>query len=394
MKAVAEDDKNAVALNDALSGKHPQGIDELSGFQMATYTKTVCDDMKINTSSSSVKEKVYKHMHEITRKRSLYCPVAKVSSTFWRRVVYLLEMPSKKYIHPFDVPISAALSLEGKPVNLSTKHNDWFNFVIVRSPYARLLSAYIDKVFAPNPTFWNYFGKPSIKMFRENATETSIKCGHDPTFSEFVQFVIWSLSNKKLMNYHFTPISEQCLPCDMNFTFVGRMEYAASDFHVLLDHFGLGNTTTAMSSRLGDLTAEDAIADSINSPFGWKKSILNCMNWNEALMRVWRKLQIRGLIGMSQIYPLTKTKASEIESSEFIKLAKAARQRSNSSELKDQKKMYMQTIYKTVPLEILKKLPNVYGLDIKLFRYDDSLDFILSNSTPNWPSYNYLDFKI
>ena len=47
--------------------------------------------------------------------------------------------------------------------------------------------------------------------------------------------------------------------------------------------------------------------------------------------------------------------------------------------------MNMQTFYKTVPLEILKKLQNVYGLDIKLFRYDDSLDFILSNSTPKWP---------
>ena len=46
------------------------------------------------------------------------------------------------------------------------------------------------------------------------------------------------------------------------------MESATSDFHVLLDHFGLGNRTTAMDSRFEDLTAEDAIADSINSPFG------------------------------------------------------------------------------------------------------------------------------
>ena len=56
---MSEFDITVVALNDALSGKHPQGIDELSGYQMATYTKTVCDDMKINKSSSSVKEKVY-----------------------------------------------------------------------------------------------------------------------------------------------------------------------------------------------------------------------------------------------------------------------------------------------------------------------------------------------
>ena len=391
---MSEDDKTVVALNDTLTRKHPQGIVELSGYQMATYTKTVCDDMKINKSSSSVKERVYKQILTISQKESLYCPVAKVSSTFWRRVVYLLEMPSKRYKHPFDVPISAALSLKRRAGNLNTKHNGWFNFIIVRNPYMRLLSAYIDKVFVPNPTFWDKFGKPSIKMFRENATKTSIKCGHDPTFSEFVQFVIWSLSNKQLMDNHFIPVSEQCLPCDMNFTFVGRMESATSDFHALLDHFGLGITTTAMGSRFEDITAEDAIADSINSPFGWKRSIVKCMNWNEALMRVWRKLQIRGLIGMSQIYSLTKTEASKIKSSEFIKLAKAARQKSNSSELKDQKKMYMQTIYKTVPLEILKKLPNVYGLDIKLFRYDDSLDFILSNSTPKWPSYNYLDFKI
>ena len=188
----------------------------------------------------------------------------------------------------------------------------------------------LDKVFVPNPTFWDKFGKPSIKTLRENATKTSIKCGHDPTFSEFVQFVIWSLSNKQLTDNHFIPVSEQCLPCDMNFTFVGRMESATSDFHVLLDHFGL--------SQILCLTADDAIADRFNSPFCWKKSILNSMNWNEALMRVWRKLQIRRLIGISQIYPLTKTKASEKESSEFIKLVKAARQRSNSQSSRTKRK--------------------------------------------------------
>ena len=203
---MSEDDKTIVALNDALSRKHIQGIDELSGFQMATYTNTVCDDMKINKSSGSVKEKVYKHILAITQKKSLYCPFAKVSSTFWKRVVYLLEMPSQKYKPPFDVPISSALSLR-KVGNLNTKHNGWFYFIIVRKPYARLLSAYIDKVFVPNPIFWDKFGKPSVKMFRQNATKTSVKCGHDPTFSEFVQFVIWSLSYKKRIDNHFKPVS-------------------------------------------------------------------------------------------------------------------------------------------------------------------------------------------
>ena len=53
---MSEVDKTVVALNDALTRKHPQGIVELYGYQMASYTKTVCDDMKINKSSSSVKE--------------------------------------------------------------------------------------------------------------------------------------------------------------------------------------------------------------------------------------------------------------------------------------------------------------------------------------------------
>ena len=368
--------------------------DYLSGFQMAAYLKTVCDKIKLNKSNNLIKQKFYNKMMAIPDRKVLYCPVAKVSSTFWQRVTYLLARPSKKYEHPFEVPINVALSFKQKGYNPNINRKDWFQFMIVRNPYARLMSAYIDKIYVPNPTFWNKFGKSSIKMFRKTATKTSLTCGHDASFSEFVQFVIWSLSTNQMVDGHFRSVSETCMPCEINYTFIGRMESAADDFPIILNRIGLSHTVQTMGERFQNLTADDAIADSINSPFGWKTKILKCMNWNEALMRVWRKLQLRGLVGMSQKYPLSETNASKIRSSDFIKLAKSARQYSSLSELKEQKRSIFQDVYKTVPLDVVQKLRDVFNLDFKLFGYDDSPDSIFNQTYSKGPSYDYLNFRM
>ena len=382
----------------------------VSGYRLSASVRQQCGELEGIKSDNKTIE--FQRIHLIQDKKFFYCPVEKVASTFWRRVMYQLKASRNKQVyksiqrryksrksqinlnyftfqHPFQVPIQSALSQFYEKFDPNTNFEDWFRFLFVRNPYERILSAYIDKVFVPNPMFWEKFGIRAIKMFRENASTTSLQCGHDATFSEFVKFVVWSETTKQKQDPHFTSISELCLPCEKNFTFVGKMENALEDFTFVLTQFGLNSSVQAMSDNFRNLAAEDAISDSINSPFGWRTNILKCMSWKEAEKRIWRKLQIRGLIGISQKLPNEHFRRA----SEFIKFARAARQMTNSSELKEQKKVIFQDIYSSVPIETMKKFREVFHLDFKLFGYDEGSDLIFKRETQSYSSSKYLDFR-
>ncbi|KAH3806682.1 hypothetical protein DPMN_135006 [Dreissena polymorpha] len=159
-------------------------------------------------------------MHLIPNDNGLYCPVEKVGTTFWRRFIYQ-TLNTNKFRHLYQVPIWLALSENYPyPSKGATRQNisEYFKFMFVRDPYQRIFSAYVDKVFVPNPMFWERFGKPSIQLFRENDTR---RCFHDASFLEFVRFATWAEENKQMLDQHFMMATELCIPCITNYTFIG-----------------------------------------------------------------------------------------------------------------------------------------------------------------------------
>ncbi|KAH3806683.1 hypothetical protein DPMN_135007 [Dreissena polymorpha] len=148
------------------------------------------------------------------------------------------------------------------------------------------------------------------------------------------------------------------------------MESFGEDSTVIFNKFSKISYTTEIKKRMKDLASLDAIVDSINSPFEWKQDILKCMTWYEALKRIWRKLQIRGLIDVNYPLPLDATASENVDVKRFTKLATEAHRKSDQKVLNSQKRALFIELYRMVPIEDLKKLSAAFERDFYIFDYN------------------------
>ena len=108
-------------------------------------------------------------------------------------------------------------------------------FMFVRHPLERLVSAYRDRLASNNTRYHNIVGKRVIRKYRKNPSPLSLKTGDDVTFPEFVSFVIdeWKVG-KRPLDPHWRPVVDLCLPCEMQFDFIGKFETLNQDVEFLL----------------------------------------------------------------------------------------------------------------------------------------------------------------
>ncbi|CAG5127921.1 unnamed protein product [Candidula unifasciata] len=298
---------------------------------------------------------------EINREGNyLYCPLLKAGSTFFRRMFYSLK--EYRYArNPYTIPIEKALG--------ANRHV--LEDIMPFKPFSRLLSGYVDKLFAPNPYFWSLVGKHIIANFRTVTTPKSRKCGHDVTFEEFLRYVVnGEATNSSHRDAHFTPSYDQCKPCYLNYTILGKMETFAADVAYTLSHLGQNISKEELSAWATNSTF-DAIMDSAISPFRWKTAIRKCMTWHEALVRVWRKLQIRGIILFEHKFPWSPEYTEKyITLQKFTDMVKHLHLNSEKEQFHNQKFAVLAEAYSNIPAEDLQKFVDVFFFDFQLFQYN------------------------
>ncbi|XP_066255510.1 carbohydrate sulfotransferase 11-like isoform X1 [Euwallacea similis] len=174
----------------------------------------------------------------------LYCYVPKVACTNWKRVMMVLTGQSN-VTNLVDIPSniahanSSTIRLSELPESEINKIlSEYTLFLIVRHPFERLLSAYRNK-FEDNITSSRYFqaryGKHIIKKYRPTATIADQNSGDNVSFAEFVTYL---LNEGVDTNEHWTPIYDLCLPCQLNYTFIGHYETLSQDAQTILDMVG------------------------------------------------------------------------------------------------------------------------------------------------------------
>ncbi|KAH3861902.1 hypothetical protein DPMN_024856 [Dreissena polymorpha] len=341
------------------------------GYELARRVAERCSSYVRNRISGGIDEGVF---GSFSSENIDLCIVWKVGTTFIRRLFLMKQNPRfAKVISPYEINFSEDYVTGSRiRMDLSVKR-----FLFVRNPYKRLLSAFVDKLMAPNPVYWTILGVKIAQYAKQSPSPLSLACGHDVEFHEFIRYSVLTLDPTQRFrpgapDGHISSQSSLCKPCHVKYDFIGKMENFQSDSIELIRQMRFTNETLDVLSENGDmLSAEDAILDSCYQPFDpdFQAGLLKCISFYEALKRTWRKMQIRGLIGPEDI-PVTEKDAVLVTQDKLFKLAMESRDHTTQTERLRMKNNFYREFYNSIGAEDLSKLRAIYAEDFMLFEYD------------------------
>ncbi|KAK7461186.1 hypothetical protein BaRGS_00038774, partial [Batillaria attramentaria] len=305
-----------------------------------------------------------------------FCPIAKIASTFWVRLYKVLEKQSNVSVldSPFSVPLAKADSQ--RCVNASRKPFTAGKIIrgtFVREPFSRVFSAYVDKLLSPNPYLWGGWGKAAMRL--GGVPADAVHCGERVTFRQFLRLI-----NDRLYrhDYHVIPMAAQCDPCREEFDFIGKMETFPADLEYFMSLLG---TTFKPEVKMSQEAKEDAIYDSIQGPFSWKSSIVKCVSTDEMGKRIWRKLQIRGLISSSIDYPFGLQDLTNMTTEEYLAVAvNASKHSTDKLALTRQKRQALVEAFRTVAMSDILRYQKIFQDDFEAFGYDTHPAFVFDRT--------------
>lgn len=311
-----------------------------------------------------------------------YCFIQKAASATWKEVFKEVNkgMGRKGFMPATRRPDkvnTGKLTTLGTSEKVGSGAVRQIRFLFVREPYGRLLSAYVDKLFGPNTVFWKALGTYIVRKFRGSANSSSTSsnhCGHDVTFPEFVKYVIHAQQTGQHRDGHFIPQHDHCQMCQVPYDYIGHVETLAGDMNYIL------NVSQVPARHITDYYL-DTIRDNARWVLNWMiQDILKCMSREEATRRLWKKLQIRGIISKAESYPFTPEQADTVTLNQFVKVAQeaAARSAASLSEVKRQKKEALREAFASVSVEDRKKVKELLFLDFALFGFHPDLPFNFS----------------
>ncbi|XP_077868248.1 carbohydrate sulfotransferase 8-like [Saccoglossus kowalevskii] len=198
----------------------------------------LCADMKWNTSNYHKPKKTSKLISN-DKYKFLYCRIAKIGTTSWKRILLVLSgvvnstMTDYGFRKLHDYKYST-ISLLGH------NKNNYTSFLFVRHPFRRLLSAYRDKFEEPIPATFRKIGRRIISYYRPNASESDKNNGTNVSFHEFVRFL---LKEKQQSNFneHWDFQHKICAVCERSYDFIGHFENIVEESNYILHSIGVNN---------------------------------------------------------------------------------------------------------------------------------------------------------
>lgn len=310
----------------------------------------------------------------------LYCPIPKCGSTFWKATFQHINSGSVKSVK----------SLSGS--QLATLKAYELSLLIVRDPYARLYSAYGNKIYHANLAFWRTEGSKAARLARN---ESAIFYGHDVKFPELVKYILHNFDKGIRNNLHFATMSSICDPCRHDFKYVATLETIKDDYDFILNK--LSNEYGNFKIEKGDFVKEFARRTARNhlKYLYETKSFIQKIQFSfrKIMLRTWRDLQIRGFMSKSIPFPLDNEQAAlNLTKDEFqTAINKGINATIDVQAAKKQRKEALIQAYRTVPMKDMERLSIYLANDCKLFGYDNRPKELFDRSTSLDTDFLYLD---
>jgi hypothetical protein len=184
-----------------------------------------------------------------------WCRVGKAGTTAWSVLFLLLRDTPLPAIRAAVANLTAHDLLKrtfpSKPSERGHRvrgahGTDYFTFVVVRHPFTRLLSAFRDKLERLTEYNVRYHIKDAPRMSdrRYNSTVAA-----SPTFPEFVDYLLRTPPN--MMDKHWAPYTKLCLPCNVSYSAVLKLETLQQDADWLFPRLGLAHLRASWEAVAG-----------------------------------------------------------------------------------------------------------------------------------------------
>ena len=155
-----------------------------------------------------------------------------VAGTSWKRTLLLLTDNVNTADATADAEQEQSRTLDSyTPEQIEYRLNHYFKFMFVRRPFERLLSAYIDTfIKSHSPNIRRKYGREILTRYRKDPSAMSVESGDGVTFNEFVEYLIDPMTaHSEWLDTHWRPYYEQCMPCSVEYDYIGKYETLSQD---------------------------------------------------------------------------------------------------------------------------------------------------------------------
>ena len=183
-----------------------------------------------------------------TKHRLLFCHVPKAASTTiinamkmsQNNASRLLKSSPQLYSKVHDMNVLKKFGLKIMTFDEAAKLENYTSFFVTRHPYARLESAFNNKIFHGPRTKSLYRGKAFLKFAREHDLGVNFKNTSDEAFPIFAKHFVYADDEDipYSRDHHWTPMIERCNPCVWDFDYILREETLASDSGAVMKLMG------------------------------------------------------------------------------------------------------------------------------------------------------------
>ncbi|XP_076445538.1 carbohydrate sulfotransferase 13-like [Babylonia areolata] len=331
------------------------------------------------------------------RHQLMYCFIPKVASSTMKRVFSILEGKnrgqslfnlSSRFIHRIRGSYTQMRPGTGSFLRRYHAVNKFTKFLIVRDPYERLFSAFVDRLFGISENLVKM-----TRLVKMPQSERQNRCAvMNLRFSHLVDYV--TRFPPTGMDQHYTPYFVSCFPCHISYDYISKMETFRSDVENVLTSVGVDSREVLGDEEKFNTTSELSILRDVSKrafEIMKKNTSLNCFTKYQFLKRNWVTFQIRGYLSINDSFPWRKeAEVKNVTCEQFLQKVQAAYLGvTDRQAVQLQKDLAMREAYYSVPHHLLHKLQAVLQRDCDLFGYDCSVDRRFNESQRPKPVFHF-----